>query len=772
MGYFDQLPLIAEEKCLEIADDLLSGKLIVHETNKEYATFASIETINWGIELQRGPNTYQLFLQGLNAIAFLVKAYQISQESSYLLLAQNFITSWCAYERSRPRNAFLWNDHAVAMRTENLIYFATVATQSKGVITPTVIMEVKHLIKNHAEYMYNDLYYTWNHNHGIMQDCALIYSAYYLNDQQEKSYIEKAKQRLCMQIEYGFNKEAVHIENSPGYQSDVVMILEKVAACMNMYKDPFGTWIYEKISKYTDFLIDTMKPDCNLAEIGDTSSGYGIREKFLGYKLNNQELLYATTYGKEGIMPMSNTKIYPQSGYYLYRESWKADYFDKATWVAFKAGYHSKTHKHADDLSFMFYSKGMDIFVDPGWYNYVYGDPLREYFISARAHNTVIVDGQTYSPTVSNDYKTGMLKYEITQPEYDYVLAFNKMYKGVEIDRHFYYLKEDSILLYDEIISEEEHTYSQLFHTSETIEVISNSDSEVLLRMKHTPYSVRITQLTKETHLEIYQGDAKNQYGHLSRGLNCVEQNYTLKFDKVGNKTSFLTLITIEDEKGTNQAYQNYRYDAELEKIYFVKNSIKQYAIQLKKRKRIGILGYHMEMMDIDVVMIQVNAIGDEGLSYAWYILEEENGNVEYKQMYTKDNILNYQFKNKVNYIIKLYLKSQQGEVVRQVIAQINYENGYYQDVTAKVSYRELMIDSCQVEQIADHHYRFKIIYEYFWKTSVKWYIYRNGSYYKMIRNSETMEYVFKEPGVYTVMYYLRTLNGEEEFWTVPSIQI
>ncbi len=51
-----------------------------------------------------------------------------------------------------------------------------------------------------------------------------------------------------------------------------------------------------------------------------------------------------------------------------------------ATWTMFKAGYLSKTHKHADDLSFMLYSKGYDIFVDPGWYNYISGSKYKDYF--------------------------------------------------------------------------------------------------------------------------------------------------------------------------------------------------------------------------------------------------------------------------------------------------------------------------------------------------------------------------------------------------------
>lgn len=133
--------------------------------------------------------------------------------------------------------------------------------------------------------------------------------------------------------------------------------------------------------------------------------------------------------------------------------------------MMFKSGYVSKTHKHADDNSFMLYSKGYDIFVDPGWYNYMTGNFYRDYFVSSNAHNTVIVDGKTYSPTAENSSKVGIYEYEQNE-NYDYVSGYNEMYNDVSFDRHFYNLG-DAIIVYDNIESASEHIYSQLLHASE-----------------------------------------------------------------------------------------------------------------------------------------------------------------------------------------------------------------------------------------------------------------------------------------------------------------
>lgn len=39
------------------------------------------------------------------------------------------------------------------------------------------------------------------------------------------------------------------------------------------------------------------------------------------------------------------------------------------------------------------------------------GNRYRDYFVSSHAHNTVIVDSKTYSPTVENSSKTGIYQW-------------------------------------------------------------------------------------------------------------------------------------------------------------------------------------------------------------------------------------------------------------------------------------------------------------------------------------------------------------------------
>jgi hypothetical protein len=54
-------------------------------------------------------------------------------------------------------------------------------------------------------------------------------------------------------------------------------------------------------------------------------------------------------------------------------------------------------HGHADALSFTLRAFGEDVFVDPGTFDYFTYPEWREYFRSTRAHNTVVVDGESQS---------------------------------------------------------------------------------------------------------------------------------------------------------------------------------------------------------------------------------------------------------------------------------------------------------------------------------------------------------------------------------------
>lgn len=734
-----------------------------------------MDTFDWNVQYSNTPNTFQLYLQCLNPIAYLAKGYEITTNEDYLLQAQKILESWLAYKNDYAnQNPFLWYDHGTALRSETLIYYALVM-QKAGKADEAFRQTINNLLIEHAEFLANPQNYTSNHNHGIFQDRALIYIAYFLDNEQSEEWLALAKERLSSQHDYAFNIENVHVENSPGYAFGVMELFLDISNFLSQFDDSYGEDLHADIYGSAEFMSWMVKPNGTIAEIGDTNSipDYESAHSKDLSQYGNKHLIYASTLGASGEQPDSNSCIYPVSGYYFSRSSWSSENFPDSTWCMFKAGYSSKTHKHADDCSFMLYSKGYDIFVDPGWYNYVSGDKYRDYFVSSNAHNTVIADGKTYSPTAENSTKTGILEASLTD-EYDYVLGFNSMYKGVEIDRHFYCLG-DAIILYDDIEAEEEHEYSQLFQLSESVEILSHSDTEVILALADTGYTVRIRQIGAPPNLDIISGSDETDYGHISRTMGLLDTTTTLKFDMQCSSGSYITVITIEDKDGYIELKQNDKSDTrkikETDIVYDNANEmivLDTISLPLQSRK-------HFDFDDI-VVQMEGDTLTTEShmnrgdLLYAYYLVDKQTAAPILKSDYAESPVFSCTVPQG-EYLLKAYVKAKNGQRKSAMIAEIANIAGDEAVLVSDGSLYNLDYKGQAMEQIDESTYRFAVDFDYSWNFNIKWYIYRNGGYYTSLNSSEKdLIYSFEEPGSYTVMYYLTTPNGDNEFWNFPII--
>lgn len=780
-----------EDIVIEKANDICNGKMWVEPSLGEEAFVYNLEQIDWDINFSSSPNTYQLYLQALNPIMYLTQAYYFTEKDEYLDYARLLIESWIEYKNTpgSDSNVYLWYDHGTAIRTDNLIFFLLAYTEA-GKLDDSFHKTMVSLLQEHGAHLSSKKEYFANHNHGIYQDQALIYLAYFLNDNSKQKWLELAQERIIAQEDYAFTKEKVHVENSPGYQIGVVDLFYTTAQFLQNMNSKFGNELYEDAIESLEFMAWITKPNGVIAEVGDTNGvlNYGSVINTSSMKYNNQHYIYSQLKGNDGKQPLTNSFVYPLSGYYFGRTSWEKKDFEQATWTMFKAGYSSKTHKHADDISFMLYSKGHDIFVDTGWYNYMYGSKERDYFTSARAHNTVIVDGKTYSPTVENSDKTGFFEYKLDLP-YDYILAYNNMYDEVEIDRHFYYL-DNAIILYDDIVSEGEHTYSQLFHLSEYMQIEYQANNEVLLSIEDTDYKVRIRQFTDDVTLHVINGSDKNaEYGYISHYMNHLDTINTLKFDKQGSDTSYITVITIEDSTGNvkiDRLGETIHYDDiiynDVESALTISLS-KIIHIPLSKRERPN-FEHIVVTCDKKQLVIDVNHNLEDGITsefatsemwnYAYYLINYDTGDIQ-KTDYSRSLKAVITANEEAVYLLKGYIKTTNGvQRVSKILGAYQYKNGQFEDVSKEYPYLNLKYIGHHMEKVSDKTFRFYVDYLYSWNSSIAFYVYKDGggyAYYKK-NDSDFLEFTFEEPGKYTILYYLSTSNGDNEFWNFEQIDI
>ena len=775
--YVFSIDLGEEDTIIERAEDICNGKMWVHSSFNEAFDY-ELDEIDWDIVLSTSPGTYQLYLQALYPIVYLSEAYYFTEKEEYLDYARLLIENWMKYKNSPESddNPYVWYDHGTALRVDNLIFFLLAYTEA-GKLDDSFRLAMSSLLEEHGVHLSDMDEYTANHNHGIFQDQALIYLAYFLNNESKEEWLELALERLQEQESYAFNEEKVHVENSPGYQIGVADLFNSIANFLQTMGNDFGDQFYGDVIDSLEFMAWMTKPNGALAEVGDTSSTVSSNSK----KYNNQHYIYAQLKGADGTKPTTNSTIYPISGYYFGRESWNPEDFVQTTWTMFKAGYSSKTHKHADDGSFMLYAKGYDIFVDPGWYNYMSGAKERDYFISSGAHNTVIVDDKSYSPTVENSSKTGIYEYELGE-EYDYVIGYNNMYDGVQIDRHFFYM-DNAIVLYDDIISEKEHVYSQMFHTSEYTNIEYADDDEVLLSIADTDYKVRIRQFSDDVILHVINGETADAgYGYISRQMNHLDTINTLKFEKQGTNVSYITVITIEDAEGNvaiNRLGESVYYDDitynDAEHMFTVISNGRRVEIPLKKRERPDFDRISVTC-DKEQLLVDINDMSTEieGWSYAYYLINYDSGSIQ-KMDYTLDTRTAIETNDEAVYLLKAYIKTPNGrQRESKILGAYQYKDGVFKDVSQNYPYLNLEYLGHHMEQISEKTFRFYVDYNYSWNSTIAFYIYKDGGGYdySMEKDKKYLEYTFKEPGAYTIMYYLKTTNGDNEFWNFEQVEV
>ena len=772
-----------DDTIVERADAIQKGDIYV-ETSITPPYVCDIQNIDWDVVFTESPGTFSLYLLSLNPVSYLTQAYYITENPDYLTTAKNILDQWITYKDSKASqdNPYLWYDHGTAIRSNTIIYFIFAYTS----LTPEKIdMDFCDLLidvlEEHGDHLSNEAEYFENHNHGIFQDQALIYLACFLDNQQSSEWLNLAKERIEAQKEYAFSDEMVHVENSPAYQMGVVELFYQIAEFLSSQEDSFGADLYDDVMQSLNFMAWAIKPNGMLAEIGDTSSQKGVltSTNFSLTKYGNEYLSYSATLGEAGTKPEAYSAYYPHSGYYFGRSSWKSENYTDSTWTMFKAGYLSRTHKHADDTSFMLYSKGYDILIDPGWYNYMTGNPYRDYFISSHAHNTIIVDDKSYSPTVENSTKTGFFSYDSSE-EWDTVLAYNNMYDDVQIDRHFFY-GGDTIILVDDIKSSSSHTYSQLFHLSEYMTIDSSSDSEVVASIGDSGYRLRIRQYALQPSLEIINGkDADASYGYLSREMNDLEYINTLKWDIEGTDAVFVTVLTIEASNGSVAVGKNQnicstdriQYDAASQTLLFYGTDTVTCTWQSRERPSFHYIDTDIQKNNVTLVN---NIPRKELWTYAWYLIDMVTAEVLERLSYSTENTASFTLDTDGIYLIKAYMSSVHGsQRVSSIIAAIEKNGDTVTNVTDSFPHLNLKYLGQSIEQINENTWEFTVNYDYSWNSSIAWYIYKDGGIYFSENTSgiKSRQYQFTEPGSYTVMYYLRTPNGDNYFWNFAALEV
>lgn len=385
------------------------GEKLVVKQQLELAPFKAVPFSGWG-DWEQDPlnnRSWQWRLNWLSFLSYLMAYHRASGDEAVLDSAREAIQSWLGSyletDTSYPFE-FIWHDHATALRAEQLVLFAYYCREhapewaSKHAEFRAYLEQA---LVVHGQWLAKDSFYSEHTNHGLEQARVLLLLGTVFEGEQAREWQQIAIQRISSELTFAFTDEGVHVENSPAYH---IFVFKVFLGIIKDYPEEVLGDLAEQFSQFSakalSFITHILRPDGKLPPIGDTEqlpTSDAYRDMF-GHRLEYQHFLYALTQGKQGVMPPVLNRVYPKTGYAIFRDQWPAkEHYQNAFHLIAKVGCSSRYHHQQDEGHISLYAGGEDWLIDSGLYNYINKDPVRKYMRGRPGHNVPLISNASYA---------------------------------------------------------------------------------------------------------------------------------------------------------------------------------------------------------------------------------------------------------------------------------------------------------------------------------------------------------------------------------------
>lgn len=317
-----------------------------------------------------------------------------------------------------PEDPMAWYDMSLALRAPMLLALTVRAAQHEDLRTRTTIL-VDGLLR-HLDELSKDEAFNPNNNHGFYTAASQLHLARFgapLPGVDRTG--EQGRERMRIMADRQFAADGAHLEHSPDYHRMLLGSFER-AIQDGLIEDEE---IRERIRRAAHVLGWMIQPDGHLVQFGDSPATPMVVK---GATSLDPETEFLLTRGERGTASSQELAVFPDGGYAFVRSPapQTGEEIARSGYLAFSAAFHSRAHKHADDLNLVWYDRGAEILVDSGRYGYgdllpadsplrkkgfYYGSPERQYVEGTQAHNTLMIDGADQERRSRTPYGSGIL---------------------------------------------------------------------------------------------------------------------------------------------------------------------------------------------------------------------------------------------------------------------------------------------------------------------------------------------------------------------------
>lgn len=559
------------QNCTIAADSVLSSGWKLGN----YPAIRLDETIPWESSNDVG-RSWSFHIHCWDMLNAPLMAYSLTGNLRYFSPALHIALDWAdKYPGFDTVSGFAWYDMAVGVRALRLAYILDVASRLDDV-EDKKIQDLLGSLMLHRQYLADDKNIVFHNNHGFFQAAGQLAMAKRFEDIPVfKNDTDQATKRLKGMIFSQFSDEGVHLEHSPDYHRQVYTALMGVLNS-GLFDDAEVNDFALKVEASLAWFV---LPSGFLVNFGDSDRRSLVRGKTYSRQWKTPAMKFIASGGQEGVPPRSTMAVFKQSGYFIVRDPWPKSIknFNTGSYLAQTLCFHSRTHKHADDLSFVWYDHGCEILVDAGRYGYLnktakgselakqgywYGDPYRMHIEDSCAHNTVEVD-RTSNPRVGvKPYGSALQQWGRTTGGQYFSVGQILQHKTILHRRILVFAPGKWLLVYDFLYDnmKQNHHYSQWFHFAPSLSPQIIYD-QVLVRLAPEKKPLRVVSLFPGITLSgVFLGEIKPRLqGWWSPKEREIVPGPVIAFEqKKKPSTAFATLFgfcndLIPDFKNINQ---------------------------------------------------------------------------------------------------------------------------------------------------------------------------------------------------------------------------
>lgn len=497
----------------------------------------------------------------------LLAAYSRDQQPEWLSISLRIALDWSTrYGSSLGEVAdtpFAWYDMAVGLRAYRLAYLLDAARDVQALTCEEDALLWQCLLAHHT-YLADDANIAFHNNHGYYQVAGQLAMGRRFGGRFKplaEAY-DQGKERLHIMLKQQFAADGVHREHSPDYHRMVYGTLSGLIGS-GLVDDPGLVELSKRVERALAWFV---LPNQRLANFGDSdcrSISHSVEQA--ERKWRTAEMRWQASAGLIGENPGNGLKRFEHGGYFIYRHP-AARFSEQTTYLAQTAAFHSRTHKHADDLSFIWYDRGSEILVDAGRYGYLgktaqgselwldghwYTDPKRIYCESTRAHNCLEFDGRNYPRKGVKPYGVALGR-SLELPGGPIVMESEcRHFKGNRHARLLILMPGEWLVVFDWFHDNlgQTHDVRQWFHMSEAwqLETVSYGYRAV---SGHSGEQLHITSLLSgATASRPYRGESEPELqGWRSPAERQLDPNSAFCYEQVAEVTGcFATLFTFAD---------------------------------------------------------------------------------------------------------------------------------------------------------------------------------------------------------------------------------